>query len=200
MVPVGEFLEETAGPRGQGPSNKCSLRAASLARSASNPLLSARSRPRWLSEHRNPQWQQPRSAARRRSTPEVGDRILALVRRGSHRETACATVGISSERCGAGSSEQSRAAPTAPATSASPRRWTRPRPRPKPSHSRRSSTQAKRTGELSRGSSSGAGPSAGTKARSREEGRVQVGDPLGSHRTPARTRGHDPQRRSQQWK
>jgi len=38
-----------------------------------------------------------RKRKRPRSTlsPELGDRILALVRRGSHRETACATVGIS---------------------------------------------------------------------------------------------------------
>ena len=40
------------------------------------------------------------AAARRgpptKLTPEVGDKIIALVRRGSHRDTACATVGVSS--------------------------------------------------------------------------------------------------------
>jgi transposase-like protein len=36
------------------------------------------------------------SGAPTRLTPEISDRIVALVRRGSYRETACAAVGVSS--------------------------------------------------------------------------------------------------------
>jgi hypothetical protein len=38
---------------------------------------------------------QKRRRLPQRLTPEIGDKIIALVRRGAHRETACASAGIS---------------------------------------------------------------------------------------------------------